>query len=217
MQSGSKEGMIVHMDDMIIKAQSRGIITRRGNVLRINNALVEEVSAGDGRNGYLIVSYAVREQNNVARIELLRLNVGNSTVITNRYGRPFRLSRIRPGMWIDTEFSAAMTRSIPPQAAAYRIVVLGSGRDLGPPSFNTITTQIVRVDTRNGLLVTGNRFDINRQIIFAVSDETLILNRNGRRISLRSLSPGQWVEITHADFMTLSIPPQTTAYRIQVL
>jgi hypothetical protein len=35
-----------------------------------------------------------------------------------------RLSELREGMVVDTEFSSAMTFSIPPQARAYRITVV---------------------------------------------------------------------------------------------
>ncbi|MBP6887197.1 MAG: hypothetical protein KBC20_03970 [Oscillospiraceae bacterium] len=67
------------------------------------------------------------------------------------------------------------------------------------------------------MLVTGHPSDINRQKRFVVTDDTVIRNRNGRLIPLGALRPGQRVEITHANFQTMSIPPQTTAFRIQVL
>jgi hypothetical protein len=193
-------------------------MNRHGSGWRINNALVEEVSADSNQTGYLIVSYAVRGQNNMTFIELLRLNVGRNTMITNRDGRNIDLRQISPGMWIDTEFSSAMTGSIPPQAAAFRIRVQSRIQEPQPPSSPRITTgQVISVDVRNNFLYTGKRHDPNRQIRFVVTAQTQILDRRGRRISLRSLSRGQWVQVTHADFMTMSIPPQTTAFRIQEL
>ncbi len=199
-------------------ADQRGTMNQHGSGWRINNALVEEVSADSNQTGYLIVSYAVRGHNNMTFIELLRLNVGRNTMITNREGRNIDLRQIRPGMWIDTEFSGAMTGSIPPQATAYRIRVQSRIQEPESPSGPKVTTgQVVKVDVRNNLLYTGNRHDISRQIRFVVTDQTQILDRRGRRISLRSLSQGQWVQVTHADFMTMSIPPQTTAFRIQEL
>lgn len=106
----------------MFSSDSRGTILRRGNVWRINNALVEEVSPDNNeRSGHLVISYAVMEPQ--GRIERLRLNAGEDTAITDQSGRPMRLSQIRPGMWIDTGFSPAMTRSIPPQTNAYYIIV----------------------------------------------------------------------------------------------
>ncbi|MHB1151163.1 MAG: hypothetical protein ACYCWE_02000 [Eubacteriales bacterium] len=196
----------------------RGTMNRHGNGWRINNALVEEVSAENNQTGYLIVSYAVRGQNGTTFIELLRLNINRNTMITNRYGRNIGFRQINPGMWIDAEFSSAWTFSIPPQATAYRIRVQSRIQEPEPPAGPKVTTgQVVKVDIRNSFLYTGKRHDPNRQIRFVVTDQTQILDRRGRRISLRSLSPGQWVQVTHADFMTASIPPQTTAFRIQVL
>jgi hypothetical protein len=201
---------------MVDSADRRGTMIRHGSIWRISNALVEEVSA-NGRTGYLVVSYAEPGSYGMTHIELLRLNVGINTIITNEFGRSVCLCDIRPGMWLDAAFSPAMTRSIPPQTSAFRIVVRQRGHHISPPRRPTMTAQVAGVDIQNGFLITGNPLDINQQTRFVVTDETEILNRNGRQIPLRSLRPGQWVRVTHADFMTMSIPPQTTAYRIQEL
>ena len=50
-----------------------------------------------------------------------------------------------------------------------------------------------------------------------MTDSTIILDRRGNRIQLENLRPGQMVRIEHATFQTASIPPQTTAFRVQVL
>lgn len=190
---------------------------RVGNVWRINNALIEEGFTDDGRTGYLLVSYAATGPNDITHIEQLRLNVGNNTVVADSFGRRVSLSQIYPGMWADVEFSPAMTRSIPPQANAFRVVVRQNRQNQAPASRPVTRGQIVDVDTQNSFLITGNQNDVNHQIRFVVTDETVILGRNGNRISMQALRPGQWVRVTHADFMAMSIPPQTTAFRIQVL
>ena len=106
-----------------------------------------------------------------------------------------------------------MTRSIPPQANAFLIIVKRNPR----PQNNTTDGRIASVDPRNRFLITGNPDDINSQIRYTISDDTVILNRFGNPIPLRALRPGQMVRITHADFQTASIPPQTAAYRIQII
>lgn len=87
-----------------------------GNIMHVNNALVEEVSITNrSRNtGYLIISYAVPMQNDMVSIELFRLNVNKSTVVLNSLGMPMCLCDVRQGMWIDAFISPAVTRSIPP-------------------------------------------------------------------------------------------------------
>ena len=76
---------------------------------------------------------------------------------------------------------------------------------------------VIEVDLANRFLYTGIPFDILSQMRFVVTDSTTIRDRRGRRIRLRDLRPGDFVRIEHANFMTMSIPPQTTAYDIQVL
>lgn len=192
---------------------SRGSIVRQGNFLRINNAFVEEVSFQSRNTGYIVVSYSVPGPNGMTSIELLRLNVNNNTIILNTNGLPMCFCNMRQGMWTDVTFSSLMTRSIPPQANAFMIVV----RQPAPPQTNTTTGRIVRVDANNNLLYTGVPNDINSQTRYIITNSTVILNRNGFPVSLRSLHPGQMVRITHANFQTASIPPQTTAFRIQLL
>ncbi|HAQ40379.1 MAG TPA: hypothetical protein DCM73_05805 [Clostridiales bacterium] len=73
------------------------------------------------------------------------------------------------------------------------------------------------VDTDNSFLYTGNPNDIFSQMRFVITDATTIRDRRGRRIRLSDLRPGEFVRVEHAIFQTLSIPPQTTAFNVQVL
>jgi hypothetical protein len=115
-------------------------------------------------------------------------------------------------MRIDADFSSAMTRSIPPQSSAYRIVVLEE-----ESSVYITTDRVVSVDTNNGFLLTGNPNDMYDQMIFTISDQTVILDQDNDTIPLEDIQPGQLVRVEHAMFQTLSIPPQSPAYRVQVL
>lgn len=202
------------------RADRRGGIIGGRNFWRINNALVEEVSSDDRQTGYIIVSYSA-EQQNITHTEQLRLNINRNTVIQNRSGMPVRLNSIRPGTRIDAAFSPAMTRSIPPQTNAYRIIVNQPFNipkpEPHPDERPTIINRIVRVDARNNQIVTGNPVNANRQMIFNVTNRTQILNSRGRRIPLRALRFGQLVEVTYSNVQTPSIPPQSTAFRIQVI
>lgn len=193
----------------------RGTISRHGNLLRIDNALVEEVSVSDNnRNtGHMLISYAVHEPRQTTSIQTLRLNINRNTTVLNSLGRRICFCDIREGMWVDTIFSSAMTRSIPPQANAFLVIARNRRAD----SSSTTTDRIASVDTENNFLYTGNPNNINSQIRFVISNATTISDRNGRPIRLRSLRPGQMVKINHANFMTASIPPQTTAFHVQVI
>ena len=101
----------------------RGTIIQQGNVLRINNAFVEEASCTDNSNGFILVSYAVREGNNTS-IQILRLNLNRNTSILTSFGQK---------MWVNVVFSSAMTMSIPPQSNALLVVVQGNFLPPWPP------------------------------------------------------------------------------------
>lgn len=190
----------------------RGTINRRGDMLYIRNALVEEVFSGQEGAGYLLISYAARERNGAINIELIRLNVDGCTSIMDQFGMPVDLHKIEKGMWVDAEFSPAMTRSIPPQSRACRIIVQSDRTKI------MITSdRVVKVDVKNRFIYTGNPRNTADQMKFAISDATLIIDRRGNPIALRDIKPGMVVRVKQANFQTLSIPPQSTAFLIQLM
>ena len=191
---------------------SRGLISKNDSTMRVENAIVEEVFSDNRGIGYILISYGASGQNNMIYMEMLRLNVSRNTSIKNKFGQTLNLRDISKGMRINAEFSSAMTRSIPPQASAFEIVVLADDS-----SVSVTTDRVVSVVALGGFLYTGNLCDMNEQMKFVVSNTTIILDRNGNRIRLRSLRPCQMVRVEHANFQTMSIPPQTTAFRIQVI
>ncbi|NLK63682.1 MAG: hypothetical protein GX289_01160 [Tissierellia bacterium] len=197
--------------DWSINLLPRVIGRGRRNIIRAENAIIENISR-DNRTVYVTISYGILGDFNVINMELVRLVVGRDTIITDQLGNPMSIRDLREGMVVDAVFSAAMTRSIPPQARAYRLTVINDNMQ------SSFTEDIVlEVDLVNGFLYTGIPFDIMSQMRFVVTDSTTIRDRRGRRIRLRDLRPGELVRIEHANFMTMSIPPQTTAYDIQVL
>lgn len=130
----------------------------------------------------------------------------------NELGRRLRFSDLEVGMVADASFSAMMTRSLPPQSRAFRIIVLYR-KD------NTSVTidRVLSVDPRNHWFYTGERSDILTQMRFVLPRSAVILDQNGNRIPLRALRPGDLVRVEHANFQTASIPPQTTVVRVRIL
>ncbi|MCH5264220.1 MAG: hypothetical protein J1F42_15065, partial [Lachnospiraceae bacterium] len=109
---------------------------------------------------------------------------------------------------------SAMTRSIPPQAQAFFIQVIRRG---GGNRSETTTGRILEVNTRNSFLLVLRNQNPSSAIRFNITPDTVILDFFGRRTSLSSLMPGLRVRVEHATFMTASIPPQTTAFRVQMI
>ena len=190
---------------------SQGMTYLSENIIHVENALIEEVATDTGKRGYVLISFQAGDDNNMIYMQEVRLNVAEETIIIDEEGRPLNLYAFKEGMRIDADISAAMTRSIPPQSYAYRIVMLQEKASV------TKTDRVVGVDIENGFLLTGNPYDINDQFVFTISSETEIVDRNNNAISLEEIQPGQQVWVEHAIFQTLSIPPQSPAYRVKVL
>ena len=190
----------------------QGMVFLGENIIHVENAVIEEVATDTGTTGYLLISFGVSDENNMIYMQEIRLNVGNRTIIIDEVGRQLNLYDLSNGMRIDADISAAMTRSIPPQSHAYRIVVLQE-----EASVNTTIDRVVSVDLNNGFLLTGNPYDMYDQMIFTISNDTVILDQDKNSIPLEAIQPGQMVRVEHAMFQTLSIPPQSPAYRVQVL
>lgn len=198
------------MEDFWVSSQSS---QGPGNydVISTRDSIIEEIRI-NRNTGYVTISYGVIGDYNVIHMELVTLVVTSNTIIRDRSGRNMSLMKLREGMVVDTEFSSAMTMSIPPQARAYTITVV-------KPTKNTSITvdRVLSVDLQKGFLYTGNAGDIMSQMRFVITNTTLILDRNGDEIPLRSISAGQKVRIEHANFQTRSIPPQTTAIVVQIV
>ncbi len=198
------------MDSNGNPAQNRAL--QRNHVLRLKNALLEEVMASTRDTGYVLLSYDVRDRYGSPQKNLLQLNVGKDTEIKDPFGNTIFLTELRKGMHVNVLFSSAITKSIPPQSNAFRITVKEE-----EPYADITTDRVVSVDTDYGFIITGNPNDIYEQMRFNISNETLILDKNGNAIPLGNIRPGQMIRAEHAIFQTMSIPPQSPAFRIQLL
>ncbi len=198
------------MEDFTLSSQSNGC-SSNGEVICAQDSIIEEIFK-DRNTGFVTISYGIIGQFNVVHMELVTLVVSRDTIIEDRFGRSLLLSDLREGMVVDAEFSSAMTFSIPPQARAYRITVVNRNQ-----AFDVMVGRVLTVDLRNGFLYTGNPGDLSSQMRFVITNTTSILDRNGNEIPIRNIRPGQRVRIEHANFQTPSIPPQTTAFVVQII
>lgn len=204
------------MNDFYIKNAVEAFRCVDNNVIHAKDAVVEEIF-NDNRSSFVTISYGVPAGFGLINIEIVTLVVDRNTVIRNRRGNRIGVRDLNPGDIVDASFSAAMTRSIPPQSRAFTITVVRENTNPLPVFPNIVEDRIAEIDRNNNFLITGNPNDMMSQIRFVVSDTTEIYDRRGNRIRLRDLRPGQMVRVEHADFMTASIPPQTTAFRIWVI
>lgn len=181
------------------------------DVIRVQDSTIEELRT-DTTTGFVTISYGVTDEYNLFHMERVTLIVSEDTMIQDRYGLTMSLNDLGVGMIVDVEYSPMMTRSIPPQSRAFRIIVVNRNLD----SYTSVG-RVLTIDFRNRILITGNANDIMSQIRYVITDTTSILDRYGYEIPLRNVRSGQLIRVEHAIFMTLSIPPQTTAYVVQII
>lgn len=179
-------------------------------VTNITNGTIDDIRTERGAS-FVTVTYTDRTDN-LKRRQTTTLIVNNTTIILDKRGKPISPRRLRTGMTIDATISSAMTRSIPPQATAFRIQI--SKR---PMRDNITVGRILKVDRQNNSFTVIRDGNLSSIIVFNVADNAMIFNRLGRPSSLDRLLPGMKVRVRHANFMTASIPPQTTASEVQVL
>jgi hypothetical protein len=182
-----------------------------GGRIQVQGAIIEDIFINN-RTGNVTISYGVMGNFNMIHKELVVLIVNQDTNIRSRNGQSMTIRDLRIGMIIDATFSSAMTRSMPPQAVAYQIIVVGAIRE-----FETKIGRVMSIDLNNQFFVTGREEDLSSQMRFVVSNATIIRDARGNQIPLRNLRIGSKVRVEHATFQTASIPPQTTAYNVQVL
>ena len=180
------------------------------NVIRVFSALVEEVSRDRGPT-FVTISYRNCD-GCAAPSDTVRLVVSRDTDIFNEQGQRIRAGELERGMTVDASFSSAMTRSIPPQAQAFFIRITARA-----PRTEITTGRIAQVNPRGHFLLVMRNQNPASAIQFHINQDTAILDVFGRRTNLSALRPGFRVRVEHAPFMTASIPPQTTAFVVQII
>ena len=78
-----------------------------------------------------------------------------------------------------------------------------------------MTGPIFEISLEENYIIVGE--DIHSAIRFNIAPETVIRSRFGFRIPLKKLKIGKNVHVKYADFMTMSIPPQTNPFTIRVV
>lgn len=175
--------------------------------LQIQNGTIENIMHSGNVDYVKIVCKFPERTESLSDFVLV---VDDHTSIHCKNGKRITPRNLREGMIIDAWVSMAMTRSIPPQTRAYRIIVKSN-----PCGAAVTDGRVAEVDLHNHFLYTGQPGRPESQIRFVVSEDTRILDRYGNRMQLRDIKQGDRVRVEHADFMTASIPPQTSAFMIK--
>lgn len=187
-------------------------------VFNVSNGRITNISS-ERDNTFVTVTYRDGSDNR-RNEQTVVLVVGPRTIILNSNGNFVSASALRVGMTINATISSAMTRSNPPQSNAYLIVIVRrpEPEPVPLPRPEDVTVgNILNVERNNRSFTTISDRDFSTIIRFNVPENTPIFDRAGRPINFSRLTPGMRVRVRHANFMTASIPPQTTAFEIRVL
>lgn len=179
-------------------------------IIHITNGIIDDITT-ERNTTFVTVTYTDRTDN-VRRRQTVKLIVNNSTFILDENGNSIPANRLRTGMTIDATISSAMTRSIPPQASAFLIRIVRR-----PMRDNITVGRILNVDRQNRNFTVIRDGNLSSIIVFNVPENAMFFDRLGRPMNFSRLTPGMRVRVRHANFMTASIPPQTTAFEVRVL
>lgn len=179
------------------------------DVINVSDAVIQEINR-DRETAYVLISY--RECPSCWRDTTVNLIVNENTTILDENRQSISVRELQPGMMISASFSSAMTRSIPPQAQAFRIRVVRRSENE-----NTSVGRVIEVNRQGNYILTMQNRNPASIIRFNITPDTVILDPSGRKVCCARLLLGLRVRIQHATFMTASIPPQTTAFVIQIL
>lgn len=207
----SNMGENVVMQNREIESQHGKPQRRPPSNIWARNAVINEITF-DGRTTFVTINYREMNGSRKGAPQTVRLVVTQNTSIWDEWGRAVSVRSLSVGMIIDAQFSTAMTMSIPPQAQAFQIRIVRR-----EPTRIITKGRIAQIDTRNQFILVFRDNSPSSLIRFNITPQTIIFDLFGRQIRLNDLLPGLRVQVEHADFMTASIPPQTTAFVVRVI
>lgn len=144
--------------------------------------------------------------------DALILNVSEETAVYDENAVELSLADLKVGDKIIAHISDAMTKSIPAQTAASRI-------DLAAIAESEEQTTVIEgkiCEIAEGTIIVGSAEDVYSQTILNITEETEIIDADGNKTDASALTVGTEISAEPAEFMTMSIPPQTNALKITI-
>ena len=144
------------------------------------------------------------------------VHIGEDTVITAG-GKEAKAEDIKAEMVLGIEYSPAMTASLPPQTTAVKIMIENQEMEPEDEQKEEFTFDGEITEISENLVTIGKAFEDEDAMRLVVSDDTVITKGKDKRIyKLDDLKVGMEISGTHSEAMTMSIPPQTAAYTINI-
>jgi biotin-(acetyl-CoA carboxylase) ligase len=146
----------------------------------------------------------------------------NSAMYDNR-GNRLNARDLRAGYSVTAEYSNKLTKSYPAMGWASKIIVktpevLPMPGKKDPMTSGYVTDVIELQNNRKQILVTGQGVNSGlSEISLTVSNNTKIVNKNNKAMSLKDIQKGIKVDAYYGKVMTKSIPAQANVTKIVIL
>ncbi|CAM3700326.1 stalk domain-containing protein [Cohnella lubricantis] len=146
----------------------------------------------------------------------MMLYADSDTAITDESGAVKTVSDIKEGTHITADYGPIIAMSYPGQSSASKIVI---GVD---HLVKEDTVSRVELTKRGWQVQLGAPIDENGEfsassVVLNVSDDTLVVKKNGESVKLEDLKEGTKVRAYYGPIETRSLPPQSSAALIVVL
>ncbi len=140
----------------------------------------------------------------------------NTEIIAN--GESVTADMIAAEQLLAVEYGPAITMSIPPQTTAATIEILNlpveEELEEAPEASEAVAVDVkITAVEEDGSLVVED--PVQGEVIVRIADETVI-TKNGEAASAEELKEGIEISVVYADYMTMSLPPQTAAVSIAI-
>ena len=193
-------------------------ISEEGNVnivVEVDNTVpVEILEVKEGDQGMVL------SVNDLNRGEEVVVNITDETVIVDDNGEAAAIETLVKGMDAKIEYAQFMTMSIPPMTNAVKIVVPAPFRveeEVETEETAVSVAEVVEVSAEEDATVITVNDEVRGEVVVNITAETVITDAEGNAAKAEDIEKGAKLEITYADFMTMSLPPITNAVAIVIL
>ena len=153
-----------------------------------------------------------------AIVTVTSVNEDGSLTVADSYLGEVSADEIKPDMVLGVEYGDVMTASLPPQNTAERIIIENLPTDADQSEaknefgFSGTVTEI-----EDGMITVGDAGKDTDAIRLVISEDTVITKgKDGEKATADEIKVGSKISGTHAEAVTMSIPPQSVAIRINI-
>lgn len=133
-------------------------------------------------------------------------------IIDGLTSKPVKVQDVVANMQVQAFYDATLTKSLPPQGYAKRLVVTHTlGKVSGSIREIRTTNDHVQVYVDG-----GSDQKIDNDVVIGIAKETHILSTSGEKLTKEALQNGKKITAYYGPIMTMSLPPMSTAQTIVV-